>query len=146
MKILEMLSQPQKDAVKIIQVSLDCYNSKDGIGLFTGVERYNVLANRVGLVAVQSRDMASFWAKLVSKMLWQMPPKKFDQMVFDALSVSDPAATLKALATETVSIVSIARMMHDKSKKERAAIREESAEDYSFDQNVTLDTMKDDLL
>lgn len=105
-----------------MKISLDCFNSKDGAGLFTGVERYNVLAGRLPLAAVQARDMHGFWANLMRKMRWEMPPKAADQKIAQALLVDNPAATIKALATEAVSIITIARMLHDADKETRRAI------------------------
>lgn len=115
--------------------------------MFAGVERYNILAARVSLVAVQSRDMHGFWAKLLSKMRWPLPPKKADSKIVKALSVADTAATLRALATETISIVTIARMLHDQDKSARFAGLPEDHEDYSVTAPVAVgSTSLDDLI
>lgn len=114
--------------------------------MFAGVERYNVLAARVSLVAVQSRDMHGFWAKLLSKMRWPLPPKKADAKIVKALNVADPAGTLRALATETISIVTIARMLHDQDKSARFAGLPDH-EDYSVTAPVAVgSTSLDDLI
>lgn len=97
----------------------------DGCGLFTGVTRYNSLAQRLPLAAVQARDMHGFWAGLLRKMQWPVPPKKADAAIIEALSVEDARQTLKALATEAVSIITLARALHDKDKKTRRELQEE---------------------
>lgn len=97
----------------------------DGSGLFTGVTRYNSLAQRLPLAAVQARDMHSFWAGLLRKMQWPVPPKKADHRIVEALCVSDARLTLKALTTEAVSIITLARMLHDQDKKTRRELQEE---------------------
>jgi hypothetical protein len=102
---------------------LDCFNSADGSGLFSGLDRYSILAARASIVAVQSRDMAGFWAKLCHKMLWAMPPKRMDEAIVTALTVEDPAQVLRTLATEATSIVMLARMLHDEDKAARKAAK-----------------------
>jgi hypothetical protein len=74
-------------------------------------------------VAVQSRDMAAFWAKLCHKMLWPMPPKRMDAEIVAALTVEDTAQVLRSLATESTSIVMLARMLHDEDKAARKAAK-----------------------
>lgn len=124
-KLLMTLSQPQRDAVQIVKLSLDCFNSMDGCGLFTGVTRYNSLAQRMPLAAVQARDVHGFWAGLLRKMQWPVPPKKADPKIIEALSVEDARQTLKVLATEAVSIITLARALHDQDKKTRRELQEE---------------------
>lgn len=109
----------------IVKLSLDCFNSMDGCGMFTGVTRYNSLAQRLPLAAVQARDMHGFWAGLLRKMQWPVPPKKADPKIVEALTVEDARMTLKALATETVSIITLARMLHDQDKKTRRELQDE---------------------
>lgn len=123
--LMQSLSLPQREAVAIVKLSLDCFNSMDGSGLFTGVSRYNVLAQRLPLAAVQARDMHGFWAGLLRKMHWPVPPKKADQKIIDALIVESPRETLKVLATEAVSIITLARVLHDQDKKTRKELQAE---------------------
>ena len=104
---------------------MDCFNSADGTGLFAGVSRYNVLAQRVPLAAIQAQDMHAFWAGLLRKMQWSVPPKRADASIIDALTVEDDRKTLKVLATETVSIITLARALHDKDKKTRKELQSE---------------------
>lgn len=58
-------------------------------------------------------------------MQWAVPPKRADASIIEALSVEDSRQTLKALATETVSIITLARALHDQDKKTRRELQEE---------------------
>ena len=102
--------------MRIIHTSLDCFNSRDGTGLFSGTERYPILAARVELCAVQARNVPEFWALLLRKMQWPVPPRKYDQRIADLFVIEDQAQVLRCLATEAASIVTIARMVHSSTK------------------------------
>jgi uncharacterized protein involved in outer membrane biogenesis len=102
---------------------LDCFNSADGTGLFTSVERYNVLAGRVEISAVQADSLPRFWALLLRRMQWPVPPKYADDRILAAISAPNARDVLRALATETASIITLARMWHDQDKAARKALR-----------------------
>lgn len=123
--LLETLTPPQRQAIDIIKLSLDCYNSLDGSGLFSGIERYNMLAGRVEICAVQANSLPSFWALLLRRMIWPVPPKKADGLIIKALSADAPFDVLRTLATETASIITLARMAHDADKATRKALADE---------------------
>lgn len=89
--------------------------------------RYNVLAGRTEIAATQSRDLHGFWAQLLKKMCWPMPPKLMDQHIVAALSAENQPQILRALATETVSIITIARMLHDEDKETKRLLKAEKA-------------------
>lgn len=91
--------------------------------MFAGAERYNVLAGRVEICAVQADSLPRFWALLLRRMQWPVPPKYMDQQIIDALSAPDGADVLRTLATETASIITLARMLHDRDKAARKAQR-----------------------
>lgn len=118
-ELLATLQPHQQQAITLLKISLDCFNGMDGTGLFKGVERYNVLSQRASLSAVQARDMHGFWACLLRKMQWPLPPKRMDSAVVEALLVEDAPKTLRCLATETVSLITLARMLHDEDKAKR---------------------------
>lgn len=120
-KLYDSLGQAEKDAIGVVKVALDCYNSKDGTGLFTGAARYDVLIDRITIAAVQTRDLFGFWAKLQARMLWGVTTKERDASIVEVLSADNPQTVLTKLATETASIVMIARMLHDIDKAERIA-------------------------
>ena len=92
--------------------------------MFTGVGRYNALAGRVEISAVQADSLPRFWALLLRRMQWPVPPKAADHRVLAAISAPDGRDVLRALATETASIITLARMWHDQDKQGRRAIQE----------------------
>lgn len=128
---VESLSAPQKSAIAIVKLALDCFNGADGTGLFKGVERYNVLAGRVEICAVQADSLPRFWALLLRRMQWTVPPKGADQAIVDALCVEAPADVLRAMATETASIITLARMLHDVDKKSRKELHKETTDEFA---------------
>lgn len=127
--LIQTLSQPQKSAIEITKLSLDCFNSADGTGLFSGVGRYAALAGRIEICAVQADTLPRFWALLLKRMQWPVPPKAADDRIVSAISAPDGRDVLRALATETASIITLARMAHDRDKQARREIRAELRDD-----------------
>lgn len=118
-EMIDQLEPQQKAAINLVKLSLDCFNSADGIGMFTGVTRYNVLAGRLEICAVQADSLPKFWALLLNKMRWPIPPKSADKLILAAISADDPNAVLRCIATETPSLITLARMLHDADKAAR---------------------------
>ena len=129
-ELMATLPPHQQNAVKLVKVSLDCFNSRDGTGLFAGVERYAQLGARASICAVQAgNSLTRFWGLLLAKMQWPTPPKRADAEIIEAIGCGGDAAALAAIATETASIIMLARALHDEDKQQRrdyhAALREE---------------------
>lgn len=118
-KIMGDFLPEQRAAVEIVKTALDCYNSKDGTGLFTGSTRYDVLATRMAIAAAQVQSLTAFWAKLQQRMLWGVTPKSFDEQIVRVLAADEPLKVLTALRNETASLVMLARMLHDIDKDGR---------------------------
>lgn len=116
-KIMDDLSSEQRAAVEIVKTALDCYNSKDGTGLFVGATRYDTLATRMAIAAAQSQSLTAFWAKLQQRMLWGVTPKALDEQIVRVLSADEPLKVLTSLRNETASLVMLARMLHDIDKR-----------------------------
>lgn len=102
--------------MQIVRTALDCFNSKDGSGLFTGVERYAVLTARTGIAAVQSVSLSQFWANLLRRMMWGVPPRRFDGQITECLTCESPHEVIRILATQASAIVMLARMVHTEEK------------------------------
>lgn len=126
------MSEAQCRAIRLTKTAIDCFNSKDGIGLFSGMARYNVLEDRIRLCAVQARNLPQFWSILLTKMLWPTPPKRMDEIILSQLDVMEAGMTeadellvLRSIATETPFVVMLARYWHDQTKKERREMEEE---------------------
>lgn len=124
-KLFDSLSPHQQDAVSLVKLSLDCFNSADGTGLFAGGARYNELEQRLPIAAIKSRTIFGFWANLLNGLKWPVPPKYADQRILESLNVSDPAKTLRSLATEHKAIISVARQLHGDDKATRKVLRAE---------------------
>jgi hypothetical protein len=122
-----------------VKISLDCFNSRDGTGLFSGVSRYSALVARIEISAVQADSLTRFWALLLKRMQWPVPPKRADQRIVDALSHPDKRGVLLALATEATSIVTLARMLHDEDKQSARELREEQREPHGEADHVDHD-------
>lgn len=120
-KIMDDLSPEQRAAVEIVKTALDCYNSKDGTGLFTGASRYDILATRMAIAAAQVQNLTAFWAKLQQRMLWGVTPKALDEQIVRVLSADEPLKVLTSLRNETPSLVMLARMLHDIDKRTNEA-------------------------
>lgn len=110
--LLENLSPAQQRAVNLLRLALAAYNSRDGTGLFQGVNRYSILTERVKIAAVQSRDLPGFWSALLRKMLWPITPKRLDPAIVHLLHEPEPAPVLRALALEAPYCVMLARYLH----------------------------------
>ncbi len=88
--------------------------------------RYSILAGRAEICAAQARDLPQFWALLLRRMQWPVPPKAADPLIVAAISADNPRDVLRVLATETASIITLARMLHDANKTARRALRKDS--------------------
>jgi hypothetical protein len=98
---------------------LDCFNSRDGIGEFTGPGRYQRLQDRLGIAAAQSRTLFEFWATLSRRMRWPAPPKRMDEVVLPLLEHEQSTEVLRVLGMETASVVMLARHLHGEDKATR---------------------------
>ena len=107
----------------MVRLSLDCFNSSDGTGTFTGAQRSRLLAGPRETSPVPADSLPRFWALLLKRMQWPVPPKAADARILDAISAPDARDVLRALATETASIITLARMWHDQDKSARSALR-----------------------
>ena len=65
---------------------------------------------------MQADSLPKFWSLLLSKMRWPMPPKSADRQVLQAINAPDGNGVLRVIATETASIITLARMLHDEDK------------------------------
>lgn len=122
--LLDTLDPAQRAAVSITKLALDCFNSTDGAGLFSGMERYGALGGRMQICAVQADSLTRYWALLLRRMQWSVPPKSADMRIVECLSAPDGAAVLRVLAIETASVITLARMAHDQDKQARRALRD----------------------
>lgn len=79
---------------------------------------------------MQADNLPKFWAILLKKMQWPMPPKGADSKIIDAVSVPNPDKVLRCIATETPSLITLARTLHDMDKETRRRLAAEEREEF----------------
>lgn len=139
--LLETLSPVEQLAAEILKTALDCYNSKDGTGMFSGVDRYQKLAGRAEIAAVQARKPLDFWSLLLRRMLWPAPPARMDETILALLQQPNATAAINQIASNTAALVMIARFWHTLDKKQRIAEQtgaDKNEEGGLFDNEQTL--------
>lgn len=110
------LSNEQKHAVIIIEQFIIAYNSKEGIGLFSGMARYEYLEDRARIAAIQSSNIIDFWSRLREKLGCSLPPKRCDDVILETWINEEPHKVLKVIATQASECVMIARMIIEQNK------------------------------
>lgn len=121
MPIAELVSDltfPEFLATLIVRQFADEYNGYDGIGLFSGMKRWNQLSKRV-VHAAYTDTLRGFWSRLVSNMLMPLPSAKCDHQLLPLLSVpmGTQLAALHVLRTQGAHVVQLARFWHQARKE-----------------------------
>lgn len=116
---MESLKPPEQHAVKLIKTAIDCFNTRDGIGRFSGPARYHNLEAVLPLAATQAQgSLTRFWGVLLKKMMWPSPPKRMDEEIISLItSAKDERLVLKALMEQPASICMLARYWHSEDKR-----------------------------
>jgi hypothetical protein len=123
MNYLEVISMPERRAVNIIKLMLDEYNSKDGEGLFKGVERYAVLEQRLKISASQSRTLREFWSRSLSSLMWSSPGGATNKELLGLLLEEGEREVLVFLRGQIQTLIAIARELHSSEKASRRETR-----------------------
>ena len=89
--ICKSLDFPQFLAVLLVRQWLDMYNTRDGVGLFTGMERYERLETRIRQSAIPSATLMAWWDRLCVHMCAPIHGGKADDDLLTLLAV--PAGT-----------------------------------------------------
>jgi hypothetical protein len=126
--LLETLSPSERLAAEILKTSIDCFNSKDGEGMFSGMDRYQKLSARAEIAAVQARTPFEFWGLLLRRMMWRPPPARMDEKVLSLLQQPEAADAVSAIAANSAALVMIARFWHTKEKPKREYYPEDKFE------------------
>ncbi len=113
------LSEPEKVAILIIKTFMDCYNQGDGVGLFSGIERYSMLEGRIKIAAVQSQNLMDFWGNLRSKLQVPLTLKKYDSKIVKFWEKTEQVEILQFLAGQAGEAIMIARMLYDQDKQDK---------------------------
>jgi len=106
------LSPPERRAVALLALLIRLHGGRDGDGLFTGPERYAVLAARLRLAAERARDVRGFFDLLCRELRWGLAPMRHDAALLVLIRpAADDPDVLKALAERSHSVVMIARQL-----------------------------------
>jgi len=121
--ILEGIEFPEFLAVVLLKTFMDIYNSMDGVGLFSGTERYEYLMTRARSAAIPSRTLRGWWDRLCRELHVGIHGSAWDVALYDLLSVplGTQQAVLRSLCSSTLSNVALARLWHSTSKLESEA-------------------------
>jgi len=122
------LNKAEEMAVRYYQFILDCYNSKDGTGLFTGMTRYTVLQERVILAATESQNLHDFWCNVTRIMKFYAVPKAADERLsnFWLLETNLQREIIDVFINHTAMVNVLARQLHTDNKEERKLMQQES--------------------
>lgn len=131
------LSFPEFVATALCRSFLDCYNSQDGTGLFTGMERYARLEARLHQCAVGSHGLRGWWNRLCTSMQVSIHGGDDDLALLRLLTVPSglQQLVLRVLTDDYRSVVAMARLWHSTAKladekyaaKARQAVQAETA-------------------
>lgn len=113
-------------AVEIIKLFLDAHNTKDGVGLFTGRSRYEILGQRLILAATAAGTLTLFWDGLQRRLLSPLPRTDLHPAILRALRADDQTTVLAALRAQPQAIIMIARAQHSADKAARRALAAET--------------------
>lgn len=110
-------------ACALVKVFVDMYNSPDGAGLFSGMQRYERLESRIRNAAVRATTLRHWWNRLADEMQVRLHGGDDDRFLLScfALSPGTQESVLRALAAEHRSVVSLARAWHGAVKQQSAA-------------------------
>lgn len=116
--MLGQLAFPEFLAALILRQFADEYNGMDGTGLFSGMERWNMLGNRVPHAAYTG-NLRAFWSRLTTMMQVGVPATRRDHLLLPLLGV--PLGTqldvLHILRTQGNHLTMLARYWHDQQKQ-----------------------------
>jgi len=116
--IVRQLAFPEFVAVCLVRTFMDQYNSLDGIGLFSGQERYSRLEARCRLAAISAPNLRAWWNRLCDQM--QVPIHGGDQdwalLKLLSLPVGLQQLVLRVLTRDYRSVLAVARLWHSTAK------------------------------
>lgn len=112
-------------AVAVAKTFIDEYNSYDGAGLFTGMDRYERLETRIRHGASRTASLRTFWDWLVTNMNVPIHRSSLDKTLalFFGLKRSEQFAALAAVQGNYRSITSLARYWAAEKKAETAVAK-----------------------
>lgn len=117
-QIFEQSTFPEFSASALIRLMLDIYNSQDGVGVFSGMDRYEKLESRIRSAATRSFSLRSFWSKLCHDLRLPVHGGDYDSrlLAFYALPRGLQQDMLALMVRDYRSVATLARAWHSQGK------------------------------
>lgn len=118
-------------AISFIRLIMDIYNSMDGVGIFSGLDRYEKLEDRVKIAAIRSFSLHGFWSRACDSLQLPIQSKMEDDdlLAFFALPSGLQQNVLSTIIKEHRAIVTLARVWHSQVRKSEQEIKKTKKED-----------------
>ncbi len=112
------LSFPEYVACCLVRLFIDQYNSLEGQGLFSGMERYSRLEARARLAAISAPTLRAWWNRLCDTMQVGIHGGELDGALLALLTVPSglQQMVLRVLTRDYRSVISLARLWHSTAK------------------------------
>lgn len=103
-----------------VRLLLDIYNHGDGTGLLSGIERYQMLSNRLQTSAARCHTLHRLWSVLAADLQLDMHPSEYDEMItsFWTLPPSVQYQMLDVMTGQHQAITTLARVWHTANKEQ----------------------------
>ena len=119
-EVLSGLTFPEFAATALVRLLIDAYNSSDGTGVFSGMNRYEKLESRLRTAGVRASNLRLLWSIVTRDLVLPIHPGKLDAQLVMFFSLPKPvqAAVVSAITEQYRSIVTIARVWSQQRKAE----------------------------
>lgn len=109
---------PEFSASALIRLLLDVYNSQDGVGVFSGIDRYEKLESRIRSAATRSFSLRGFWSKLCHDLRLPVHGGDYDSRLleFYTLPRGLQQDILALMVRDYRSVTTLARAWHSTAK------------------------------
>lgn len=109
-QLIDDLPAHEQRATSLVALFIKSYNSRDGVGLFSGMSRYVTLETRVVRAATSRYTLREFWAQLCRTMdVPSLPTKATAELLALIAPGEGEQEALQALAKNAPYIVPLAR-------------------------------------
>lgn len=124
-------------AIAYVQEFLSLYNTRDGVGLLAGVERYNMLERKLTSAAILSSSLMSLWTTLCNAMMLPIHDVDSDATLlgFWSLPTAIQRAAVAVCVEQARSIITVARVWSQAKKMRNpkyAAVLQQEARAEAF--------------
>lgn len=131
-EILNDITPSQFIAVAITRLFIKAFSRGDGMGLMSGVGRYNMLLGRMIAASFQSESILDYWNALCKSMLTGVQQSKFDaDFLKIAGAAANPSAVMDAIRTQPEIVLTIARHWAQNTKSDEGLFAQERKLDFA---------------